>query len=341
MEMNAFENSIQHRIDSKTKPLGSLGKLEKLAFQIANVQQTLEPQLTNPSILVFAADHGIAHSGVSAYPSSVTAQMVLNFLKGGAAINIFSRQNKLDLKIIDAGVDFDFPENSDLIDFKIRKGTSNFLYESAMTEEELKDCFEKAGKIVDEVVESGCNIIGFGEMGIANTSSASMLMSCICQFPIEECVGKGTGLTSAQWDKKIKILQQAQQNHTQPKSVEEALMQFGGFEIAQICGAMLSAFERNMLIMVDGFIITSAFLCAHAMNPKILDNAIFCHKSNEKGHEKMLEFLGVDTLLDLDLRLGEGTGCAIALPIIESSIQFFNEMASFETAGVNRKEESL
>lgn len=337
MEMNSFEESIHHKIDSKTKPLGSLGKLEKLAFQIAKVQKTLKPKLIQPSILVFAADHGIAESGVSAYPTSVTAQMVLNFLSGGAAINVFSRQNSIDLKIIDSGVNYDFPKNSELIDCKIRKGTSNFLIENAMTIEELQVCFSKSSQLVKKIKETGCNNIGFGEMGIGNTSSASMIMSSICRFPIEECVGKGTGLSDEQLLNKLKILKQAQENHHHPNSAQEAIIQFGGFEIAQICGAMMEAYQQNMLIMVDGFITTSAFLCAYSIKPTIIENAIFCHKSNERGHQKMLEYLGADPLLHLDLRLGEGTGCAIAYPIIQSAVQFFNEMASFDSAGVSSK----
>jgi nicotinate-nucleotide--dimethylbenzimidazole phosphoribosyltransferase len=328
---------IEHKINHKTKPLGSLGMLEQLAIQICTVQNTLRPELKNPTILVFAADHGIALSGVSAYPAEVTPQMVLNFLNGGAAINVFCRQHHINLKVIDAGVNFDFEPHTKLINAKIAKGTKNFLTETAMTDEQLKYCFAKSKEIVETTYADGCNIIGFGEMGIGNTSSASMLMSALCELPIEDCVGRGTGLDDKQLIHKIDILKKAQANHPKPQGAREALQFFGGFEIAQICGAMLTAYERNMLILVDGFIATSAFLCAFHINPKIMSNAILCHQSDEQGHQKMLNYLNAKPILSLGMRLGEGTGCAVAYPIIQSAINFMNEMASFESAGVTNK----
>ena len=285
-----MKQQIQHKINHKTKPLGSLGIIEQLAEQICKVQNTLSPQLKNPTILVFAADHGIALSGVSAYPAEVTPQMVLNFLNGGAAINVFCNQHHINLKVIDAGVNFDFEPYPQLIDAKIAKGTSNFLTEKAMTDEQLQHCFLKAREIIEITYADDCNIIGFGEMGIGNTSSASMLMSALCNLPIEDCVGRGTGLDDKQLIHKIAILEKAQANHPKPANAKEALQFFGGFEIAQICGAMLAAYEKNMLILVDGFIASSAFLCAFHINPKIIDNAVFCHQSNEQGHQKMLNF---------------------------------------------------
>jgi nicotinate-nucleotide--dimethylbenzimidazole phosphoribosyltransferase len=334
-----MKQQIQHKINHTTKPLGSLGMLEQLAEQICTVQNTLYPKLKNPIILVFAADHGIAQSGVSAYPAEVTPQMVLNFLNGGAAINVFCRQHNIKLKIIDAGVNFDFEPYPQLIDAKIDKGTKNFLTEKAMTNEQLQLCFTKAKEIVETTYADGCNIIGFGEMGIGNTSSASMLMSTLCNLPIEDCLGRGTGLDDKQLIHKIEILKKAQANHPKPANAKEALQFFGGFEIAQICGTMLAAYEKNMLILVDGFIATSAFLCAFHINPKIIDNAIFCHQSNEQGHQKMLNYLNAKPILNLGMRLGEGTGCAVAYPIIQSAVSFMNEMASFESAGVSNKQE--
>lgn len=301
------------------------------------VQQTLNPVIIKPTIVVFAADHGISQSGVSAYPASVTAQMVFNFLNGGAAINVFCKQHNIGLKIADAGVDHDFEKNEKLIDTKIAKGTQNFLNGNAMTEHQLQQCFERAKNIIDDIADKGCNSIGFGEMGIGNTSSAALLMSSICDLPIEECAGKGTGLSDEQFLKKIKLLKQVQQNHTKPKDVYEALIIFGGFEIAQICGAMLQSFKRNMLIMVDGFIASAAFLCASKIQPNIINNAIFCHQSDEQGHQKLLNYLQAKPLLNLNMRLGEGTGCAIAFPLIQSAVNFVNEMASFESAGISNQ----
>jgi nicotinate-nucleotide--dimethylbenzimidazole phosphoribosyltransferase len=332
-----IEEQLQHKIDFKTKPLGALGALEKLALQIGAIQNTLSPTLQNPTIVVFAADHGIANEGVSAYPQEVTFQMVMNFLNSGAAINVFTKQNDLKLKVVDAGVDFDFEPNPNLINTKIAHGTKSFLQEKAMTETQLQQCFDKGKEVINAIFENGCNIIGFGEMGIGNTSSATMLMSYLCNFQIEKCVGRGTGLNDTQLENKIAILKQAQAFHGEIKTPLEVLQTFGGFEIAQICSAMLSAFERNMLIMVDGFIATNAFLVAYKINPFIISNAIFCHLSDEFGHQNLLNYLSVEPLLKLNMRLGEGTGCAVAFPIIKSAISFLNNMASFESAGVKNK----
>ena len=329
---------LQQKIDFKTKPIGALGILEKLALQIGNVQNTLSPTLTNPTIIVFAGDHGIAIEGVSAYPQEVTFQMVMNFLNGGAAINVFCEQNNIILKIADAGVNYDFEPNEKLIDTKIAKGTKSFLSGTAMTETELQSCFAKSNDLVLQIFNNDCNIIGFGEMGIGNTSSATMLMVYLCDLPIEKCVGKGTGLSEIQLQKKIGILKKAQLFHGEIKGAYQILQTFGGFEIAQMSGAMLSAFEKNMIIMVDGFIASTAFLVAFNIKPEIINNAIFCHLSDESGHQNLLNYLGVEPLLKLNMRLGEGTGCAVAYPIIQSAVSFINKMASFEGAGVSNKD---
>jgi nicotinate-nucleotide--dimethylbenzimidazole phosphoribosyltransferase len=328
-------NKVQHKIDFKTKPLGALGQLEEIALKIATIQQTLSPELTNPHLVVFAADHGIAKSGVSKYPAEVTPQMVLNFVYGGAAINVFCKQNGLNLKVVDAGVNFDFEENLPIIQQKIGYGTKNFLTESAMTMDELEQCLVKGRALVNQISAENCNVIGFGEMGIGNTSAASVLMSKICQLPINECVGRGTGVDDEGLKHKISILTEAINFHKNINTPLEVLSTFGGFEIAQMVGAMLQAAENKMLIMVDGFIATSAFLVAHAIEPNVLDYAVACHQSDESGHKKMLNYLNIKPILQLNLRLGEGTGCALAYPLIQSAVNFLNEMASFESAGVS------
>ena len=330
-------DSIAHKINSKTKPLGSLGRLEEVGTQICLLQKTLTPQLSQPHIIVFAADHGIAQSGVSAYPGEVTAQMVLNFLNGGAAINVFCRQHGIALTVVDAGVNHDFEAHSSLIDAKIARGTQSYLEQPAMTASQLAACFEKAEHLIETIHQQGSNIVGFGEMGIGNTSSASLLMSVLCSIPIEQCVGRGTGLTDQQLAHKVTVLKKALANHPKPANAQQALAAFGGFEIAQICAAMLAACKKQMLIMVDGFIATAAYLCAYTINPAIKSNALFCHQSNEQGHKLMLDYLKAVPILGLDMRLGEGTGCALAFPIIESAVKFINEMASFEGAGVTQK----
>jgi nicotinate-nucleotide--dimethylbenzimidazole phosphoribosyltransferase len=333
-----LQEQIQHKINNKTKPLGALGRLEEVALQIALIQDTLTPGLVKPHIVVFAASHGIANEGVSAYPSEVTFQMVLNFLHGGAAINVFTKQNEIELTLVDAGVDHDFEPNEKLIDAKINHGTKSFLNQSAMTEEECQRAIEKGKEIVKNIVATGCNVIGFGEMGIGNTSSAAVIMSKLLAIPIEDCVGKGTGVNPDQYQNKINILQKAISNHAEVSSDPMQVLQtFGGFEIAMMCGAFLASAEEKMVLMVDGFIASAAFLCAFKLNPAIKDLAMFCHQSEEKGHQLMLEKLNVKPLLNLDMRLGEGTGCAVAYPLIKSAVAFFNEMASFESAGVSDK----
>ena len=333
----AFANALQHKIDQKTKPTGSLGILEVLAKQIGMVFQTLEPKITKPNLVVFAADHGIANHGVSAYPQDVTRQMVSNFLIGGAAINVFCKQNKIQLAIVDAGVNYDFPMNTDLISAKVGKGTNSFLQGPAMSKTEVELCFMKGSEIVATIAKTGSNCIGFGEMGIGNTATASVLMSIILELPIEDCVGKGTGVNDEQLIQKINILKKCIANYNGSDDLESKLAYFGGFEILQMVGGMLQAKEANMLILVDGFICSVAFLIAFKKNPSITENAIFCHSSAEQGHQKILDYLGVRSLLQLDLRLGEGTGCAIAFPIIESAVAFLNDMASFESAGVSSR----
>ena len=333
-----MKQAVQKKIDLKTKPPGSLGMLEKLALQIASVQQSLSPVLQKPSLVVFAGDHGIAAEGVSAYPQSVTYQMVLNFLNDGAAINVFSRQHKFDLTIVDAGVNYEFTHQGSLLNQKVNSGTRSFLSDRAMSVEEFQECLLRGSKIVRSIAKQGTNVIALGEMGIGNTSSSAMLMSYLCDLPLEDCVGKGTGLDKTQFKQKLNILRQAKEFHGDIQDVESVFATFGGYEMAQMCGAMLESYTQNMLILVDGFIASVVFLAASKMNPALQDNAIFCHQSDEKGHALLLEKLGAEPILQLRLRLGEGTGCALAYPLIESAVNFLNEMASFESAGVSDRD---
>ena len=332
-----ISSQIQHKIDFKTKPTGALGMLEKLALQVSLIQQTLSPTFLNPHLVVFAADHGLASEGISKYPSEVTYQMVLNFVAGEAAINVFSRQYGFTLQVVDAGVMGDFPPTLPIIHQKIAHGTKNSLHESAMTLLEAENCIEIGAKVVQDIFERGCNIIGFGEMGIGNTSSASLLMSKICNFPLVDCVGRGTGVDDEGLKHKITILAKVLNKHQGEQSTLQILANLGGFEIAQMVGAMLQAAENRMIILVDGFISTSAFLVAHTFESNILEYAIFCHQSDENGHKQLLACLKVEAILKLNLRLGEGTGCALAYPLIKSAINFLNEMASFERAGVSNE----
>lgn len=328
-------NQITHKINNKTKPLGSLGALEIIAEKLCLIQNTLSPKLNKPTMLVFAGDHGVVENHpVSSCPQEVTPQMVLNFLNGGAGINVFCKQHNFDLSVVDSGVNFDFDANIGLIEAKIAKGTKDYSVEPAMSKDQCEKAIKIAGEIVSEKHANGCNIISFGEMGIGNTSSASLLMSAVTGHSIESCIGKGAGLTNEGLSKKIDILKGVQQLHGVSKNPLENLQNFGGFEIAMMTGAMLKAAELKMTIIVDGFIVTSSLLIAQALEPKVLDYCLFSHVSNEQGHIKMLEYLKATPILHLGLRLGEGTGAAIAYPIIKSAEIFINEMASFESAGV-------
>jgi nicotinate-nucleotide--dimethylbenzimidazole phosphoribosyltransferase len=330
--------ALKQKINQKTKPLGALGNLEDIALQIGLIQNTLTPQLNKPTVLVFAGDHGIAASGVSAYPQAVTAQMVLNFLAGRAAINVFARQNKMQLRVIDAGVNFAFAPHADLIIAKVGMGTANFLYAPAMSEAQCEQALTIGASLVKIETDAGCNVLGFGEMGIANTSSASCLMSVICDLPIEDCVGRGTGLDEAGLIKKTEILKQAiNQRMLVSSTPMQALATFGGFEIAMMVGAMLSAAEQKTVLLIDGFIATSALLVAAKIQPNILHYCVFAHCSNESAHQKLLDYLEAKPLLDLGLRLGEGTGAVLAYPLIQASVNFLNDMASFASAGVSEK----
>jgi nicotinate-nucleotide--dimethylbenzimidazole phosphoribosyltransferase len=340
-----IEEALQQKINSKTKPPGALGVLETVALQIGNIQQSTAPVLTHPTIVVFAADHGIAATGlVNPYPQSVTAQMVRNFLSGGAAINVFCRQNNLHLLIADAGVKEDWTmEEQGHSQFLVRKvgyGTASYLDGKAMTTGQCAEAVEEGRAIVSEVASKGCNTIGFGEMGIGNTSSAALLMSSILQLPVEDCAGRGTGVDDRQMQTKLATLQtvaRIHSIHTLDNRPLELLEAVGGLEIAMMTGAFLEAASRNMVIVVDGFIATAALLVAVKMDRAVLNNCIFAHCSAEGGHRKMIDHLGARPLLELGLRLGEGTGAALAMPLLKAAVSFLNEMASFESAGISSK----
>jgi nicotinate-nucleotide--dimethylbenzimidazole phosphoribosyltransferase len=347
----SLQDQLQHKINTKTKPLGSLGQLEDIALRAGLIQGTVSPVITNPHIVVFAGDHGIAQTGlVNPYPQEVTAQMVLNFLNGGAAINVFCRQYNITLQVVDSGVNHDLiPASSQLrvkggelfIHAKMDYGTRNYLEAAAMSEATALAAIEKGKTIVGAIANNRCNCIGFGEMGIGNTSSASLIMSAITGILPTDCVGRGTGVNDKQLQIKIKTLEkvyalhQLHLLHNQPVTL---LARIGGFEIAMMTGAYLQAADQKMVIVVDGFIATAALLLAQQINPSVLNYCVFAHTSGERGHEKMLQYLQVKPLLHLGMRLGEGTGAALAIPLIQSAVNFLQEMASFESAGVSTQE---
>lgn len=340
----AMDAALRHAIDIKTKPPGSLGALERVAHQVGRIQQSATPDLARPAMLVFAGDHGIVAAGVSPYPQAVTAQMVHNFLRGGAAINVFCRTHGIGLEVVNAGVAAEFPSHASLVDIPVARGTQNFLEAPAMTREQLETALAAGAARVVAHASLGTRMIGFGEMGIGNTSSAACLMQRLTGLPLAACVGRGTGVDDAGLVRKTAILERALAAHPHvangmPDPLE-TLATFGGFEIAMMTGAYLAAAKLGLVIVVDGFISTSALLVAARVSPAVLDYCVFAHASDETGHRAMLEILTATPLLQLGLRLGEGTGAALAMPLIQAAAAFLREMATFEGAGVSEREAS-
>jgi nicotinate-nucleotide--dimethylbenzimidazole phosphoribosyltransferase len=325
---------LDEAINNKTKPLGSLGALETLAKQLGLIQQTVAVEIDRPAICVFAADHGVVAEGISAFPQDVTWQMVENFLANGAAINVFARQNGAALHIVDAGVNHDFGPRPALLDRKVAHGTRNFALEPAMT---AMQCAEAMAHGAALMADLPGNVVGFGEMGIGNTTSAAALMHKLTGIPVADCVGAGTGLSAEGVLRKQRVIEAAAERHAGVSDALEILATFGGFEIAMMAGAMLEAAARRKILLIDGFIVTAALLVASRIAPAVLDYCVFAHCSDEAGHRRMLERLGAKPLLQLGMRLGEGTGAALALPLLQAAANFLNEMATFSSASVSEK----
>jgi nicotinate-nucleotide--dimethylbenzimidazole phosphoribosyltransferase len=335
----ALAAALDHSIDNKTKPLGSLGQLERLAKQLGLIQQTTAPGILEPAIVIFAGDHGVVAEGVSAYPQEVTWQMVENFLANGAAINVFALQNGCALHVVDAGVNHDFGARAGLIDRKVGNGTRNFASEPAMTAAQCAQALAHGAAIVAELPG---NVVGFGEMGIGNTTAAAALMHKLTGIPVRDCVGAGTGLTAEGVLRKQQVIEAAVARHEDISNAADplaVLTTFGGFEIAMMTGAMLKAAEMRKVLLIDGFIVTSALLVAARLAPAILDYCVFAHCSDEAGHRRMLDALQARPLLNLGLRLGEGTGAALALPLLHAAVNFLGQMATFASASVSEKSE--
>lgn len=327
---------LQDKIDNLTKPKGSLGMLETIALQIGLIQQTLEPKLSHPSHIVFAGDHGIVAEGVSPSPQEVTRQMIVNFLDGGAGINFLARQHGFDLQIVDAGVNYDFPADMPIINKKIRKATRNYLHEAAMPLEEMEQALNYGAECVQTCYDKNCNIISFGEMGITNTSSSALWMSCLTGIDLKRCVGAGCDDSGSIMRHKYNVLRQAQENYKGDHSDIDYIRYFGGYEMVMAVGAMLKAAELKMIFLVDGFIMTNCLLAASRLNKNVINYAIFGHNGNEAGHKLLLEYLGASPILDLGLRLGEGTGALCAYPIVDSAVRMINEMNSFKEIKVTK-----
>jgi nicotinate-nucleotide--dimethylbenzimidazole phosphoribosyltransferase len=332
-----FRAAAYRRLDSLTKPLGALGSLESLAAQVCAVQRTLQPAIVHPVAAVFAADHGVADRGVSAYPRAVTEQMVRNFLGGGAAISVLARLQGIELWIVDAGVDGDCGSHPRLIGAKVRRGTRDFVEQSAMTPEECREALRRGRAVIDQVVPVGGNTVLLGEMGIGNTAAAALLMHGLTGIPLADCVGRGTGLDDRGLARKRATLAAAAARKAPPQDPIELLAEFGGYEIAMLVGALLGAAARRVLIVVDGFTVSVAAALAARIGENVLDYCVFGHCSAEHAHRALLAHLEVRPLLDLGMRLGEGSGAAVALSVVRASLGLFTDMATFEGAGVSEK----
>jgi nicotinate-nucleotide--dimethylbenzimidazole phosphoribosyltransferase len=339
--------ALQFKLDNKTKPLGSLGRLEALALQLGQILGTETPTLEQPQMVVFAADHGLVARGVSAFPSDVTWQMVKNFLAGGAAVSVFSRANGIALTVVDCGVAHDFLEGfpavtqrPGLLVRKVvggEKGTADSSVQPAMTTAQCQQALQNGMDILKGLPG---NALLLGEMGIGNTSAASLLLARLAGLDIEVCTGAGTGLDASAVQRKAAVLREVLARHPDATAPLDALAALGGLEIATMVGAVMQAAHERRVVVVDGFIATSAVLVAHALQPLVLQRCVFAHRSGERGHEFMLRHLGVQALLDLGLRLGEGSGGALAWPLLQSACAMLREMASFESAGVSKKAEA-
>ena len=344
IRITALTQALQHKLDFKTKPLGSLGRIEALALQLGQILGTETPALEQPQMVVFAGDHGLTAQGISAFPSDVSWQMVENFLAGGAAVSVLARQHGLNLTVVDCGVNHDFLAGSPagtlrpgLVVRKVaggEKGTADSSVQAAMTPAQCQQALHNGKELVKELPG---NALLLGEMGIGNTSAASLLLARLSGLDIEVCTGAGTGLDAPAVQRKTAVLRGVLARHPHATAPLDALAALGGFEIATMVGAIFQAAQERRVIVVDGFIATSAVLVAHALQPLVLQRCVFAHRSGERGHEFMLQHLGVQALLDLGLRLGEGSGAALAWPLLQSACAILRDMASFEAAGVSEK----
>ena len=328
---------VQAALDQKTKPQGALGRLETLALTLAQIQGRDRPALVHPQMVVFAGDHGLAARGVSAFPSDVTWQMVENFLAGGAAVSVLARQHGIGLTVVDCGVRHDFAPRKGLVIHKVAPGTADALEGPAMSATQRDAALAHGAALVKALPG---NALLLGEMGIGNTSAASMLLSRLAGLAVADCTGAGTGLDAGAVQRKIGILREVLDRHAEARDPLAALAAFGGFEIATMVGAVLQAASERRVIVVDGFIASSAVLVAAALQPAVLQRCVFAHRSGERGHALMLAHLRAEPLLDLGLRLGEGSGAAMAWPLLVSACAILREMASFEAAGVSRSDET-
>jgi nicotinate-nucleotide--dimethylbenzimidazole phosphoribosyltransferase len=325
------------RLDQLTKPLGSLGRLEDLAAQMVSIREETFADPMRKAVYVFAADHGVTAEGVSAYPSEVTRQMVLNFLAQGAAINVLAKVHQVEMNVVDVGVDADFDRIDGLLHRKVRRGTRNMMREPAMSADELTEALDVGLKLADSAKEKGYNLVAVGEMGIGNTTAASAITSALTREPVNRITGKGTGLNSEALTHKCLVIEAVLAKHfdNAPRNPLDVLRRVGGLEIAAMTGFIVRAARHRIAVVVDGFISTAAAAIAFAIAPEVSGYLFAGHQSEEPGHRVLLEYIGLKPILALNMRLGEGTGAVLAMPILESAMCLYNQMATFESAGVS------
>lgn len=325
----------QARLDNLTKPLGSLGRLEEFARTLVAITEQERPSLAKKAIFTFAGDHGVTEEGVSAYPKAVTQQMVLNFLRGSAGINVLARHAGAEVAVVDIGVDCDFGEVEGLIRKKVVRGTGNFAKGPAMTREEAIRCIEVGIELANEYASNGYGLFGTGDMGIGNTTPSSAIVAVMTAMSVAEVTGRGTGISDAALDHKVRVIEAGiALNKPNQDDAIDVLAKVGGAEIAGIAGLILGAAANRIPVVIDGFISTAGALIAYGIEPKTSHYLFAAHESVEIGHRAMLEKIGLEPILDLNLRLGEGTGAALAMMLIEGGLKIYSEMATFGEAGV-------
>lgn len=331
-----LEDRVQAHLDNLTKPRGSLGRLEWIAKRYCLIFNTLKPVIPRKAVFVFAGDHGVVEEGVSAFPKEVTAQMVYNFLRGGAGINVLARHAGAEVRVVDIGVDHDFEGIRGLIHSKVMRGTRNITKGPAMSADEASRAVLVGVNLAQKAISEGIDLLATGEMGIANTTAASAITACLCNRDVADVTGRGTGVSEDTWWHKVGVIRRAievnQPDCTDPLDI---LAKVGGAEIAGICGLVLGAASLKRPVVIDGFISTAGALVAYSMSNAVADYVFAAHRSVEQGHGIQLDFMGLEPLLDLDLRLGEGTGAALAMNLVDAGIKIYSEMATFTDAGVS------
>ncbi|PWW83228.1 MULTISPECIES: nicotinate-nucleotide--dimethylbenzimidazole phosphoribosyltransferase [Prosthecochloris] len=336
---NSLRGPIQAHLDDLTKPKGSLGRLEEIAMKYVLATGSDCPILKKKKVFCFAADHGVAVEGVSAFPAEVTPQMVYNMLNGGAAINVLTRHAGAGLDMVDIGVNHDFPDHPGLRKCKVRKASANMAEGAAMTVDEALQAVMVGIDLAKEAYADGYHLLATGEMGIANTTSAAALFAVLLDLPVESITGRGTGIDDSMLEHKISVIKRAiETNRGSLSTPLETLASLGGFEIAGICGLILGAASVGMPVVVDGFISSAGAVAAMKLSCQVSDYLFFSHLSNEQGHKIIMNKLGAKPILDLDLRLGEGTGAVLAMQVIEGAIKIYNEMATFSGANVSERQ---